>query len=328
MEEKRCRALVVTGILERLLGIARSWFDEKILRWTVEWSKTIGHYALLAAAVVGIVVGLVGAIKMDSFYFFLGGVGWVLLLLVLQYIAYRFVGAGNALIDTSPSKLRTTAFLDCVALVGIIGGVILLVGGLISGIRAGDLRPVAVGIGSFVLVEYLACFALNPRILNVTVDERIGAGEDAIGILTFFMKGFLRILPIFYAVFVGLGTLGGVAALIKMIGSPGEGMALGFGSANLVIAGGVLPFTGYVTFVLYYLTIDVLRSILVLPAKLDALGAGESSAAPEPPQPESTELEPPVNEQSPSEAPTAESDEPGRGPADAEEEESGEPPHA
>ena len=42
-------------------------------------------------------------------------------------------------------------------------------------------------------------------------------------------------------------------------------------SAGLVVIGGLFPLASWLLFLLYNLTIDVLRAILAIPAKLDAL---------------------------------------------------------
>lgn len=217
MENSESRALLVMGFFDGLLSLVRGRLNEALLASSAKWAKTIGHYALLVAAACGFVACLIAAIRGDSFGLFLAGIGWVALVLVLQYVAYRFADAGVAIVATSPTKVRSRAFLDCFALVSIILGILALVVYTVLAVRAQELSVFVGGLGAFIYFEYMAGIALNPRVTNLTVCGDIGAGEDAIGIMTFLGKGFLALVPIFFGYGLVLGALGEVIAVGKLV---------------------------------------------------------------------------------------------------------------
>ena len=104
---------------------------------------------------------------------------------------------------------------------------------------------------------------------NVTVSEKIAAGEEAIGILSFFVKAIVRIIPLLFGIGTIVGAIGVLLGLVPLlrVGNAGIGMT----GLTMVILSACLPFASYVFFALYHLIIDILRAILVLPQKLDNL---------------------------------------------------------
>ena len=127
----------------------------------------------------------------------------------------------------------------------------------------------ALGAGIWLICDMFFIVALHPSLINVTVAEDVRAGEEAIGILSFFVKTLVRIVPIFFglgAIFGALGILVGIVGLFKT-----HTTDLGRVFIQFAMFSACLPFIGYVTFILYHLTIDIVRSLLVLPHKLDNL---------------------------------------------------------
>jgi hypothetical protein len=62
-------------------------------------------------------------------------------------------------------------------------------------------------------------------------------------------------------------------ALIGLFGdSPNQAWLMGFGYATQILSAALLPFIAYILFALFYLCIDVIKSILSIPEKLDKLG--------------------------------------------------------
>jgi hypothetical protein len=130
---------------------------------------------------------------------------------------------------------------------------------------------------SAVLV-YMGGVCLNPASLSVEVDEKAGAGEEALGILSFVMKMMLRLSPIVFGVGAGAGV--GAAVYLLVLVLRDEFLSLGFPIvADLtvteltgqILAVGLVPFLAYLAFVFLYLLLDVLRAILSVPGKLDAM---------------------------------------------------------
>jgi hypothetical protein len=230
-----------------------------------------GHIGLLAVAALGLLAGILIAIKTNTLSNLLFGLAWVPLVLVLQYVAAKFVLAGRVLLRTSPGGLSSRAFLDCIGMIGFLLGVVFFILGIFNGIHGESWAIFALGSGMLAVASFFLVLTLNPGMLNIAIRDYSNAGEEALGILTFFMKVFLRLVPLAY----GMGVM--VAAILMVVnevqilkGNIGDFMEMG-GSLFLTIYAALLPFVAYLVFILYYLGIDVLRAILSLPRKLDEL---------------------------------------------------------
>ena len=247
------------------LAWAKRMFSPPRFDFVAHWSVRLGHYALLLAQVLSLVIGLAAAIKFSSWDYLLAGIGSAVLLLVLQYTASRFLNAGDALIRSSPSRLGSIAFLDCLALLLFALGVYLLV----QNIMLKDWTAFFWGLGIFALCDALAYVALNPPMANTSIIQGLSAGEEAIGILSFMVKQIVAIIPIVF----GVGAvIGAVAIAVSLYPLFKDSQAMdSFSAIRITLICACLPFAGYVFFVLYHLGLDLMRAVLSVPGKLDAL---------------------------------------------------------
>lgn len=251
--------------LDHLLDWARRVFPPNRFDLVADNSAQYGHYALVAAQMLALIVGFAGALKFSDAGVLFWGLGMSLLLVILQYTAAKFLRAGGTLIGSSPSRLSSAAFLDCLALLAEVVGIL----AFLSFLTRADLGLAFVGLGIWALCDAIAFIALNPAMANITIEKGVAAGEEAIGIMSFFVKAIVRIVPIAF----GVGTILGAVALFFAFFSvitkgniePAKA-ALGF----LVVCT-CMPFASYVCFVLYHLAIDLMRSVLILPHKIDEL---------------------------------------------------------
>ncbi len=119
-----------------------------------------------------------------------------------------------------------------------------------------------VGLALWALCDAVAYIALNPSMVNIEVGGEVGAGEEAIGILSLGVKTIVRLVPMAF----GIGSiLGSVALIAATFGMMRSGNPAAAASALRLIAWCVLlPFFSYILFAFYHLLIDLLRSILVL----------------------------------------------------------------
>ena len=203
---------------------------------------------------------------------FLLGIAWVLLIFVVQYTAHRFLNAGDALIKNNPTQLASQAFLDCFAFLTLIGGVVLLILHVVNAIRFGSLEVFLMGLGYFVVLEFFALVAFNAGEVTIKIVKNNSAGQEAIGIITFFIKSFMRLIPIFFGVLVAVYTIMLFIAAIGLLGSrPDIAWDRGSMHATQILGAALLPFISYILFALFYLCVDVIRSILSIPEKLDKL---------------------------------------------------------
>jgi hypothetical protein len=234
--------------------------------------EKIGHYALIAAAALGLIYGIVAAFKWDQLSPFLMGIAWLPCVGVAQYAAFKFSSTARGLIRTSGSQLSSQSFLVCLALWSLILGIITLVGFTYMAIRMDSFSSFGMGVGAFVIFELVVWLCLNPVLLNISIIPASTAGEEAIGVLTFFMKTLLRLVPIAFGVGVIVGDVEIIAAIIRLFRGQ-EYSVMGVASgAWMVLGSAALPLIGYVLFVLNYLVLDIIRAILSVPGKLDIIG--------------------------------------------------------
>lgn len=292
------------------LEFARGRFTAPFVDSTSKIFTLCGHYGLYLATVILFVFSVLVAVKTNRLNTILVGAAGVAILLVLQYAASRFCGALERLNRTTSGRMSSPAFLDCFALLHVIGGVVALLALTVMAVQSGAFSLILPAIVAFILCQYIAVIALNPETLNLTVASETGAGEEAIGILSFFVKLSLRIVPVAFGAGVVWGTLAllyacflvffppegpekvmefvgaerfgqmqasaGVASVDKVMTTwPAEVTASG--AEKILFGCASLPFLTYLVFLFHYLFIDVIRALLSLPGKLDTLGEAKDS---------------------------------------------------
>lgn len=261
-------------LVEKFIEFARKIFTEKILEFTLKWALILGHFGLIVAAVIGLLFAIIYAIRVNDFYAFLFGIAWVILVFVVQYIAHKFSDAGENLIKNNPTRLSSKAFLDCVAFIFMIAGLVIFITSVINLIKTGEITIFLTGLGMSIFCEFIALVSFHYKTITMDVVKETTAGQEAIGIITFFMKALLKLVPIFFGVGVVLGT---VFLFINSFGLFGNQIKIssawvsGNWTAKQILGAGLLPFFAYIVFVLYYLVIDIITAILSLPGKIDKL---------------------------------------------------------
>ena len=235
-----------------------------------------GHWALLAVAVLGLLIELTG-IPSHGVSALVRGIGWLIALPLLQYVAVQFMGATRSMVTTNSTSLGSQAFLRSYALVALVGAIADVVGALAQGIEAGSPRLFLFGLGMAALWLATAWLALNPGLLGIRINRQSGAGEEAIGVLSFFAKSAVRIVPIFYGVTLVVAAIEAVLTLGGMIGASSTARMLAITRAEFfapTVIGAVLsPLLAYIGFLLFFLVIDLMRGILGIPGAMQGGGA-------------------------------------------------------
>lgn len=258
-----------------LLGARR--FDDIVDRLTAA-----GHWSLLLVAVLGLVIESIAAMAGQGAAI-LWGIGWLLALPLLQYTAVQFLGVIRELVQSNRTSLGSEAFLRCYALVALVAAILILVGAIVWSIDAGSVQIFLFGLAFTALSVATAWLALNPGLLAISVDRQSSAGEEALGILSFFVKTGVRLVPIFYGATLVVGVVQAVIILLGMIGdSQAELLAAVTRaelSAPILLWAALSPFLAYVAFVFYFLVIDLMRGILSIPGAMSGDRAGGGSSA-------------------------------------------------
>jgi len=295
-----------------LLDALRAQFTAPFVDSTTKIFVTCGHYCLYLAMLASFGVALTLAVKTGLLDPFLHGAVWVLALAVLQYAAGRFCGALDRLTRTTAGSVSTTVFLDSFALVNVVAGLAVLLGSAVLAVRSDAYSLILAGLVLFIVCEYLAVVSLNPETLGISVVSEAATqrvpGEEAIGVLSFLLKAALRLSPVAYGAGVVCGTLWLLSACYLLLMPPeGRDAVMAFlGAERLagletgvdpastpkmleiwpaqvtastatrwILGFAALPFLGYVFFLLFHLPLDVIRAVLSVPGRLDALAESQ-----------------------------------------------------
>jgi len=260
------------NILDKFIDFAKKKMTEKALDFFIKWVSRIGHFGLLAVAALGFLFAFIVAIRSNSFNAFLYGCAWVIVVMVIQYTAQKFSKAGEALIKNNPALLSSKAFIDCIGFLALIGSVILLVISFVQTVQGAGIQTLIIGILWFFLLEFFSFVAFNPGSITMNVGKGASAGQEAIGIVVFFLKGAMKLIPIAFGIGIFIGF---ILLFIDFIGVFSNEFRVTASCANARTTAtqiafiGLLPFLSYIFFVLFYLAIDVIRAILAVPGKLD-----------------------------------------------------------
>lgn len=265
----------VFKLIEKFVDAMRKVLSLKLFEFLKKWLLTLGNCGFYVASALALLLGIIAAIRMESFGVFATAIGFAIGFFILQYVAIRFAKAGDKLIENNETNLSSSAFLDSVALLAMIGGVLVFLYNSYLAIKLGDVAPFISGLGVFIFFELIAILSLNPKSITVNVISETSAGQEAIGIMTFFMKTLMKLVPILFGLGVIIGT---VMMFIHSFGLFKEGLGMSFAwirvesDMNMVAGAALLPFLAYIAFVFVFLIIDIYRAILAIPQKLDKLG--------------------------------------------------------
>jgi hypothetical protein len=260
-----------------ILTTTRRLLPESRLRALFLWFARAGSFLFLLGAVLTLIWSIIAAIRLNNAALLGTGLVAVLVLAILQFVSQRFLAAGQELVANSPTGVNSTAMMDSLGLLLFVAAFGALAAGIVAAIRGNDLSALIGGAASAVGLIALSAICLSPGIVNVNV-RKSSAGEEAMGLLSFFLKANLLTVPIVYFIF---GVLGCLLVLASLFVPLPTGEALGgvlpnavanvLGSsvgASFLVVGGLAPMIAYFWFLLLYLFVDVIQAIVSLPGRL------------------------------------------------------------
>ena len=275
---------LLAKLIDFLLQGMRAILTEKLLRCILNFCGRCGYIIVIAGAALGLVQSIIAGFRIGTFAGFMVSLGTGIAIAgavaVLQYVAFRFITANEALVKNNPSRIGSSTFLDCLALILLVLAFVSVVGGVFGTIATMMITPLIPAAISAVALLFGAGIALNPKLCNVEVQES-SAGEEAIGIISYFGKVALVVQQMLF----GLLALGGTIAIVlsffnssasDMIAAsleavPGAGAFASAGGSALLVVACLLPVIYYIAFLFLYLQIDLFRAILGIPRQLDSL---------------------------------------------------------
>ncbi len=281
-------------LFDVILETARTAFNAEFVRATGTLFAMVGHYVLYVAMVMLLGTQVALGVKYHSLWAILFGIGAVAALTVLQYAARRVAGVLERLDRVTVSPMPSPVFLDCCALLSLLASMLALVGWTVFAVSSQNFGWIFPAVIAFILLQYLAVVALNPESLHLTLPADPTAGEEAIGVLSFLVKLGVRAVPVLF----GVGVLWGgflliFAILLLAVPSLADAGALELGpdvlaqslkawplppdqhsaalAAMLLMASAACPLAAYLAFLVGHLGVELLRALLVGPAKLERL---------------------------------------------------------
>ena len=166
--------------------------------------------------------------------------------------------------------MSSRAFLDCWAIVHLIGGILSLITGIYFWIKTSSLDSLFIGIFTLIYCEYIVSLSLKPELLNIDIVEKTSAGEEFLGVISFGVKSVFKLIPIMF----GSGIFFCIINLFLIIFGDYEYIHEIIGDVyNVLYLTGsfLLPLIGYFLFLIYYFFLDIAQAILSIPNKVESL---------------------------------------------------------
>lgn len=194
-------------LFDLLLAALRARFSVEFVDLSCRIFPAIGYYALYAAAGIVVVFSLAVGLLIHNGNATLVGLGAALVLLAFQYTSRRIFEAMARLEQRSRERISSTAVLDCLALAGMIAGLLSLITFTVIGVETQQWTLLLSAIASFVLAQFAAVVTLNPAAVGLKVVGHTTAGEEALGLATFLVRLPGRMAPVAFGVMVSWATI-------------------------------------------------------------------------------------------------------------------------
>jgi hypothetical protein len=246
----------------------------------LDLTRRAGHYIVTAAGGLGVIYAIYAAVKSRSVGVVISALVLLVGLAFAQFAARHFFRVNQKLL--MPTPVSSSALLECIALLALIVALSTVVTAITVSIEYSTWEPIIPAVLMAAFWVIFGAVALHPETVVVEIGPS-GAGLQVVGLLAFFCKALLRLVPLsFFAV----ATLGALAIVLSFFDSagyvlrmiPGEMVPLpgnlgggGFAGLGAVIFACLLPLVAHLLFILVSLPLDLWRSILTVPEKLDAL---------------------------------------------------------
>lgn len=224
-----------------------------------------GLYGLYIAPILGLLVALVLAVRFDLPWGVMTSIGIAVLFfifcIVTHFLAVKFLHSTEMILQSTPSKIGSTAFLDSLAILAMLLGAGALIGSTVIAIKWESFDIWLGGIFVFILCLYTISLCFKPSALNIQVDTNSSAAEELIGLLSFFIKSMVKMSPIYFGSAVLFGSIELISIIFEDYTHSYEIIA-DVSGAFFIFLGALIPLITYLTFVTYYFFMDIVTSIL------------------------------------------------------------------
>ena len=260
-------------IIDRVLEyLQHKTWSNRIMRGEAICNQ-VGLYGIYFIGIMSFIFAICMPLKITGFsmgYGLLIGICVLLGAIFLNFAADKMLPSLKLLIEGTPVRISSPAFFTVSAVFSGIFGLLVLAASSIIAVQKGDFGSFLYGVLVFVCAEYMMMLMLNPSLLKVEVVRNVSAGEEFIGILSFFMKAMLKLIPLIFAV----SMLWGSYQILAMLFTSYINFAQFYGDVRSLYNTAMmalLPLSGYLLFLFYYFAIDLAKALLAIPEKLDKI---------------------------------------------------------
>jgi hypothetical protein len=262
--------------LDFVIDIVRAACPADIAATLSRLAGQAGIQLLYVAAILVTVAGLLISTRTGAFKPFVASIAVSIGLIAIQYVGSRLLGACAAAIQVNKSVLPSLAIPDSAFVLCVVGTVLGAIGLIGLAISEAALNPFFAAIALLVVGGFTALVSIDPAGIKVEVDPQCNAGQEAIGVLTFFVKVLLRCAPIGFAASVAYSLSNLVSLMLTLLQASSQEVAFIAAvrsplTAAMTFAAAATPVYAYLLLLFYYLTLDVLSAIVSIPRKLDAI---------------------------------------------------------
>ena len=255
-------------LIDSLIVSVRGQLTAELFQKIEALALKLAEYAVPAGALLGFIIAVVGAIKLDSFFIFASGIVWVALVAVCYYIGHGFTERCRHAIANSKSELSATEFLKVFALLTGVGTALAIGTALYLAIQTSSLEPLKWAVPVAVILLLYTTLLLNPSLISTEICETATGGQDALAISLVLYKAGVRQAGIIFGAGTTVGAVLLAYSLYNLFGQYGAYQLVGglqSVTGVLVLLGTLLfPFFIYLFFVFAYLFVDLCRAILTL----------------------------------------------------------------
>ena len=210
--------------------------------------------------------GIVQAIHFRAIAFLWTGLGLAAASLVAPFFAEKLIGGTYLTLRNFTTKLPSMNFLHSLAALFLILSVV----ELLAGFAVGGMMSILIGVGVSVLCGIIAILVLSPEALSITIEPaKTSPAEELIAVLTCFLKAVISLISYIWGVLVLIAFIMVIRALFT--GNDMEALTMSATLVGSVALVTLLPLASYLFVLLYLFVIDLARSILSIPGKLDQL---------------------------------------------------------
>ena len=265
-------------LFDKFLDWCRPKFDAKFIESTSKFLRQCGSYGLFVAAAMVVICAVICASighlnNSNATALIVGEIVGAVIFISLQYVAGKCCKVLDQLNDSVSGSLSSTVVPDCLVVLSKMAGIIFLLGSIVEAIRTSQFLPIFPGVVIFLVCVYLSLIALNPAALSISISPEPLQGGEMIGVVTFLLKALMRLAPAAFGIGVVCGTvfLGYACFAAMAIDSSAFNWKSGPAAVHCVIVSASLPLAAYLLFLVVNLILNLWRSVLSLPTKLDEM---------------------------------------------------------